>query len=334
VTLRATVAGLTVAISIERITAGPVVALAFLFTPRPVTAGRARVGADKSLPSRLALAVSSLWVAASLILALARGGAVGAVPADGAGLVAEGAHPAALAGAGARLGVAADPVLTLAALLAIEAIVTLRARLLAMVSPPARAARASPRHRVARCVVPASTRLIATKPPSTVRASCRAGWPAKVILTLASVRSNTSAVLAGSGANGRTVSTVVALVASAALKDQPGLRDVDVLSHPADVHLGPGAPEGGRLPAPASCLVLVRLVGCHLSGHCVLFLPGAHVVPDHLGRDVVAGKCESDGCRRGAGDGKDCQELAGKCLAECCHTGRPSIGQGWRSVKC
>ena len=171
-----------------------------------------------------------------------------------------------------------------------------------------------------------------------------------MILTLASVRSNTSAVLAGSGANGRTVSTVVALVASAALKDQPGLRDVDVLSHPADVHLGPGAPEGGRLPAPASCLVLVRLVGCHLSGHCVpggqalntshfscfysLFLPGAHVVPHHLGRDVVAGKCVSDGCRRGAGDGKDCQELAGKCLAECCHTGRPSIGQGWRSVKC
>ena len=174
-----------------------------------------------------------------------------------------------------------------------------------------------------------------------------------MILTLASVRSNTSAVLAGSGANRRTVSTVVALVASAALKHQPGLLDVDVLCDPANVHLCPGAPESGRLPAPASCLVLVWLVCCHLSGHCVpggkalntshfsclysLFLSGTHVVPDHLSGDIVAGKCESDGCRRGrdeACDGKDCQELAGKCLAECCHTGGWSIGQGWRSVKC
>lgn len=335
--LRAPVAGLTMAVSIERITAGAVVALAFLFTTLPVTAGRARVGADKSLPSRLALTMSSFWVAASLILALARGGAVGAMPAHGAWLVAEGAHPTALAGAGPRLGVAADTVLTLAALLAIEAIVTLRARLLAMVSPPTRAACASPGDWVARRIVQASTRLIATKPPSTVRASCRAGWPTKVILTLASVRSNTSAVLAGSGANGRTVSTVVALVASAALKHQPGLLDVDVLCDPANVHLCPGAPESGRLPAPASCLVLVWLVCCHLSGHCVLFLSGTHVVPDHLSGDIVAGKCESDGCRRGrdeACDGKDCQELAGKCLAECCHTGGWSIGQGWRSVKC
>ena len=47
--LRALVAGLTVAVSIERITAGAVVALAFLFTTLPVTAGGARVGADKSL---------------------------------------------------------------------------------------------------------------------------------------------------------------------------------------------------------------------------------------------------------------------------------------------
>ena len=47
--LRAPVAGLTMAVSIERITAGAVVALAFLFTTLPVTAGRARVGADKSL---------------------------------------------------------------------------------------------------------------------------------------------------------------------------------------------------------------------------------------------------------------------------------------------
>ena len=47
--LRALVAGLTVAVSIERITAGAVVALAFLFTTRPVTAGGARVGAHKSL---------------------------------------------------------------------------------------------------------------------------------------------------------------------------------------------------------------------------------------------------------------------------------------------
>ena len=113
--LRSLVAGLTLAVSIEGITAGAVVALAFLFTARPVTAGRARVGADKSLeemcekpswskshlPSRLALTVSSLRVAASLILALARGGAVGAVLAHRARLVAEGSHPAALAGAGA-----------------------------------------------------------------------------------------------------------------------------------------------------------------------------------------------------------------------------------------
>ena len=47
--LGAAVARLTVAISIEGITAGAVVALAFLFTTLPVTAGRARVGADKSL---------------------------------------------------------------------------------------------------------------------------------------------------------------------------------------------------------------------------------------------------------------------------------------------
>ena len=47
--LRALVAGLTVAVPIEGITAGAVIALAFLFTPGPVTAGRARVGADASL---------------------------------------------------------------------------------------------------------------------------------------------------------------------------------------------------------------------------------------------------------------------------------------------
>ena len=55
-----------------------------------------------------------------------------------------------------------------------------------------------------------------------------------------------------------------------------------------------------------------------------LFLSGAHIVPDHLSGDVVARERESDGCRRGrddACDGKDCQELAGKWLAECCHTG-------------
>ena len=173
-----------------------------------------------------------------------------------------------------------------------------------------------------------------------------------MILTLASVGSNTSSVVTGSGANRRTVSTVVALVAFAALKHQPRLIDVDVLGDPADVHLGPGATESGRLEAPDGCLVLVRLVSSHLSRHCVpgglslkhkslflysLFLSGTHIVPDHLSGDVVAGKCESDGCRRGrneACDGKDCQEVAGKCLAECCHTGRQSIGQGWRSVKC
>ena len=37
------------AVSIERITAGAVVALTFLFTPFSVTAGWARIGADKSL---------------------------------------------------------------------------------------------------------------------------------------------------------------------------------------------------------------------------------------------------------------------------------------------
>ena len=47
--LRAPVAGLTMAVSIERITAGAVVALAFLFTTLPITAGWARVGTDKSL---------------------------------------------------------------------------------------------------------------------------------------------------------------------------------------------------------------------------------------------------------------------------------------------
>ena len=90
-----------------------------------------------------------------------------------------------------------------------------------------------------------------------------------MILTLASVGSNTSAVLAGSVANRRTVSTVVALVAFAALKHQPLLIDVNVLGDPSDVHLGPGATESGRPEAPASCLVLVRLVRCHLSRHCV-----------------------------------------------------------------
>jgi hypothetical protein len=47
--LRAAVARLTVAVPIERITPGAVVALTFLFTPFPVTAGWARIGADKSL---------------------------------------------------------------------------------------------------------------------------------------------------------------------------------------------------------------------------------------------------------------------------------------------
>ena len=90
-----------------------------------------------------------------------------------------------------------------------------------------------------------------------------------MVVTLASVGSNTSAALAGSGANGRTVSAIVALVASAALKHQPGLLDVDVLCHPANVHLCPGAPEGWWLPAPSSCLVLIGLVSGHLSGHGV-----------------------------------------------------------------
>ena len=47
--LRALVAGLTVAVSIERITAGAVVALAFLFTTLTITARGARVGADEAL---------------------------------------------------------------------------------------------------------------------------------------------------------------------------------------------------------------------------------------------------------------------------------------------
>lgn len=331
--LRAAVARLTVAVPIERITPGAVVALTFLFTPFPVTAGWARIGADKSLPSRLALTVSSLWVTASLVLALTGAGTVGTMLAHRTWSVAEGAHPSTLASAGSRLCVAADTVLTLAVLLAIEAIVTLRTRLLAMVAPPTWAACASPRDWVTRGIVPASTHLFATEPPSAIRAGGRAGWSAKVILALASVGSNTSAVLAGFRANGRTMSTIVALVASAAFKHQPRLLDIDVLCHPANVHLCPGASESGRLPAPASCLVLVWLVRCHLSGHCVLFLSGAYVVPHHLSRDVVARKCESDGCRRGrdkACDSKDCQDLAGKCLAECCHT----IGQGWWSVNC
>ena len=47
--LRAPVAGLTVAVPIERITAGSVVALAFLFTASSVTAIGARVGTNEAL---------------------------------------------------------------------------------------------------------------------------------------------------------------------------------------------------------------------------------------------------------------------------------------------
>ena len=55
--LRAPVAGLTVAVPIERITAGSVVALAFLFTTLPITARRARVGTDKSLEEMIKMFV-------------------------------------------------------------------------------------------------------------------------------------------------------------------------------------------------------------------------------------------------------------------------------------
>ena len=47
--LRAPVARLTAAVSIEGITAGAVVALAFLFTTLTITARGARVGADEAL---------------------------------------------------------------------------------------------------------------------------------------------------------------------------------------------------------------------------------------------------------------------------------------------
>jgi len=147
-----------------------------------------------------------------------------------------------------------------------------------------------------------------------------------MVLTLASVRSNTSAVLAILAADRGTMLTVGALVAFAALVHQPCLLDVNVLGDSADVHLGAGTSETGRFEAPTGRLVLVRLVCSHLGGHCVLFLSRTHVVSDHLTGHIVARQCESECSRRRGNetcDGKDCQERAGKSLAECCHPGWP-----------
>ena len=90
-----------------------------------------------------------------------------------------------------------------------------------------------------------------------------------MVLTLASVRSNTSAVLAILATDRGTMLTVGALVAFAALVHQPCLLDVNVLGDSADVHLGAGASETRRFEAPTGRLVLVRLVCSHLGGHCV-----------------------------------------------------------------
>ena len=90
-----------------------------------------------------------------------------------------------------------------------------------------------------------------------------------MVLTLASVRSNTSAVLAILATDRRTMLTVSALVAFATLVHQPRLLDVHVLGDSADVHLGASAAETGWFEAPTSRLVLVRLVCSHLGGHCV-----------------------------------------------------------------
>ena len=90
-----------------------------------------------------------------------------------------------------------------------------------------------------------------------------------MVLTLASVRSNTSAVLAILATDRRTMLTVSALVAFATLVHQPRLLDVNVLGDSADVHLGASAAETGWFEAPTSRLVLVRLVCSHLGGHCV-----------------------------------------------------------------
>jgi len=95
--LRSSVAWLTPAVAVERITVRAVVALAFLFTTSSVTAVGARVGTNEARPARLALALPSDRMAGALVLALARGRAVGAVGADWARLVTEGAHPARLA---------------------------------------------------------------------------------------------------------------------------------------------------------------------------------------------------------------------------------------------
>ena len=104
-----------------------------------------------------------------------------------------------------------------------------------------------------------------------------------MVLTLASVRSNTSAVLAILATDRRTMLTVDALVAFAALVHQPGLLNVHVLGDSPDVHLGASASETGRFEAPTGCLVLVRLVCSHLGGHCV---PGErHVKSEAL--DII-----------------------------------------------
>ena len=99
--------------------------------------------------------------------------------------------------------------------------------------------------------------------------TCRARRPAKMVLTLASVWGNTSAVLAILATDRRTMLTVDALVAFAALVHQPGLLNVDILGDPADVHLGASAAETWWFEAPTGRLVLVGLVCSHLGGHCV-----------------------------------------------------------------
>ena len=100
-----------------------------------------------------------------------------------------------------------------------------------------------------------------------------------MVLTLASVRSNTSAVLAILATDWRTMLTVDALVAFAALVHQPCLLDVHVLGDSPDVHLGASAAETWWFEAPTGRLVLVRLVCCHLGGHCV---PGERHVKTRL----------------------------------------------------
>ena len=90
-----------------------------------------------------------------------------------------------------------------------------------------------------------------------------------MVLTLASVWSNTSAVLAILATDRRTMLTVDALVAFAALVHQPCLLNVHVLGDSPDVHLSAGAAETWWFEAPTGRLVLVRLVCSHLGGHCV-----------------------------------------------------------------